>query len=130
VRATSLNAMFCADSLGVVATATQCPMRAGYWMVQDSACIAPSEPPITAAKRSMPRRSASRACALTQSSTVTTGKAAPYGRPVAGSIDIGPVDPKHEPRLLTPITKKRRVSTGLPGPTMLSHQPACSGRSA
>ena len=36
---------------------------------------------------------------------------------------IGPVEPKHEPRLFTPITKNRLVSSGLPGPTMLSHQP-------
>ena len=59
--------------------------------------MAPSEPPITAAKRSMPRRSASRACASTQSSTVTTGKSAPQGLPVAGLIDAGPVEPKQLP---------------------------------
>jgi hypothetical protein len=41
-------------------------------------------------------------------------------------IDIGPVEPKQLPRLLTPITKKRSVSTGMPGPTMLSHQPTSS----
>jgi len=40
-----------------------------------------------------------------------------------GSIDIGPVEPKQEPGLFTPMTKKRLVSTGLPGPIMLSHQP-------
>src|SRR5918993_3118089 len=101
-------------------------MRSGSWIVQDSACIAPSEPPIAAAHRSMPSVSARRACALTQSSTVTTGKLAPYGLPDDGSIDIGPVDPKHDPRLLTPTTKKRFVSTGLPGPTMLSHHPSAS----
>jgi hypothetical protein len=44
--------------------------------------------------------------------------------------DIGPVEPKQEPGLLTPITKKRRVSMGLPGPTMLSHQPVLRGWSA
>jgi hypothetical protein len=47
--------------------------------------------------------------------------------PVAGLVCIGPVEPKQEPRLLTPMTKKRSVSTGLPGPTMLSHQPALFG---
>ena len=41
-----------------------------------------------------------------------------------GSACIGPVEPKHEPRLLTPMTKKRSVSSGLPGPTRLSHQPS------
>src|SRR6187402_1717878 len=110
--------MFCADSFGADAIDTQCAMRSGYWIVHDNACIAPSDPPITAAHRSMPSKSASRACALTQSSTVTTGKLAPYGLPDAGSIDIGPVEPKHDPRLLTPTTKKRFVSTGLLGPTM------------
>jgi hypothetical protein len=55
------------------------------------------------------------------------GKSLPHGRPVDGSIDSGPVDPKQLPRLLTPTTKKRLVSSGLPGPTMLSHQPMLSG---
>ena len=36
----------------------------------------------------------------------------------------GPVDPKQLPKLLTPTTKNRSVSTGLPGPTILSHQPS------
>ena len=40
---------------------------------------------------------------------------------------MGPVEPKHEPRLFTPMTKKRFVSTGLPGPIMLSHQPSLLG---
>jgi len=55
------------------------------------------------------------------------GKSEPHGFPVAGLIDIGPVEPKQLPRLLTPTTKKRSVSTGLPGPIMLSHQPSLSG---
>ena len=42
----------------------------------------------------------------------------------AGSGCVGPVEPKHEPGLLTPMTKKRSVSSGLPGPTRLSHQPS------
>ena len=54
----------------------------------------------------MPRRSASRACASTQSSTVTSGKSEPHGRPVAEFFDSGPVEPKQLPRLLTPMTKK------------------------
>ncbi len=45
------------------------------------------------------------------------------------SIVSGPVEPKQLPRLLTPTTKKRSVSSGLPGPTMLSHQPTLSGSS-
>jgi hypothetical protein len=45
-------------------------------------------------------------------------------RPVSGLTCIGPVEPKQEPRLLTPMTKKRSVSTGLPGPIMVSHHPS------
>jgi hypothetical protein len=82
---------------------------------------------MTAAQSSIPRTSASRACASTQSSTVTIGKSAPQVLPVSGLIDAGPVEPKQLPRLLTPTTKNRLVSSGLPGPTMLSHQPALSG---
>src|SRR5450830_1301991 len=78
----------------------------------------------------MPSSSARRACALTQSSTVTTGKEAPYGLPVAGLVCMGPVEPKQEPRLLTPMTKNLFVSSGLPGPTILSHQPVLFGSSA
>ncbi len=76
-RATSLNAMFCVDNWGAVATATQCAIRCGYKVVQASACMPPRLPPITAAKRSMPNASASRAWACTQSSTVSTGKSGP-----------------------------------------------------
>src|SRR5699024_3795769 len=67
--------------------------------------------------------------ACTQSSTVRMGKSAPHGLPVAGLMLAGPVDPKQEPMLLTPMTKKRSVSTALPGPTMLSHQPMSVGSS-
>src|SRR3546814_19837111 len=55
------------------------------------------------------------------------GNAAPHGLPVAGLTLAGPVEPKHEPRLLTPITKNRVVSNALPGPTMLYHQPISLG---
>ena len=47
---------------------------------------------------------------------MTSGKSAPHGLPVAGFGDSGPVEPKQLPRLLTPTTKKRSVSSGLPGP--------------
>ena len=79
--------------------------RSGYAIDHCIACMPPRLPPITAAKDWMPSRSASRACALTQSSTVTTGKLAPYGTPETGLMLAGPVEPKHEPRLLTPMTK-------------------------
>ncbi len=75
--ATSLNAMFCAESFGVEAITKQCRTRSGYNMLHAIACMPPNEPPITAASCCMPSASAKRACACTQSSTVTTGKAAP-----------------------------------------------------
>src|SRR5690349_98913 len=78
----------------------------------------------------MPKRSASRACDSTQSSTVTTGKSAPQGAPVRGSMLAGPVDPWHPPRLFTPITKNFSVSSGLPGPNRLSQQPKVIRQSA
>jgi hypothetical protein len=90
--------MFCADSFGAAAMTRLWRTRPGWDSVHCSACIAPSEPPMTAAKRSMPSRSARRACASTQSSTVTTGKSAPQGLPVAGLADAGPVEPKQLPR--------------------------------
>ncbi|MCY1363690.1 hypothetical protein D9M69_504650 [compost metagenome] len=40
---------------------------------------------------------------------------------------MGPVEPKQEPRLLTPITNHLSVSTALPGPIMLCHQPSLRG---
>ena len=58
-----------------------------------SACIPPSEPPATAASRSMPRTSRNARSVRTMSATVITGKSEPYGRPLAGSIDDGPVVP-------------------------------------
>jgi hypothetical protein len=63
--------------LGVEAITTQWRSRSGYMMDHASACMPPSEPPMTAANCLMPSASARRACAATQSSTVTTGKAAP-----------------------------------------------------
>jgi hypothetical protein len=87
----------------------------------------PSEPPITPRSFSMPRRSISRACEATQSSTVTSGKPAPYGWPGRAVDRRGPVEPWQPPRLFTPITKKRSVSIALPGPIMLSHQPTFFG---
>ena len=51
------------------------------------------------------------------------GKSRKYGVPVAGLIDCGPVVPEHPPTRLAETTKKRSVSTGLPGPIRLSHQP-------
>ena len=57
-------------------------------------------------------------------------RARPYGLPVERSTDPGPVEPWQPPMLFTPITKKRSVSIGLPGPMRLSHQPIFLGSSA
>ena len=54
---------------------------------------------------------------------VTSGKFRPKGWPVAGSVSAGPVEPMQPPITFEQITKKRSVSIGLPGPTMVFHQP-------
>ena len=60
---------------------------------------------------------------FTQSSTVTIGKSEPHRFFVLGLILMEPLDPWQPPKLFTPMTKKRSVSRGLPGPIRLSHQP-------
>ena len=57
------------------------------------------------------------------SATVITGKSDPYGRPVAGSAEDGPVVPRQPPSRFVETTKKRSVSNALPGPIIPSHQP-------
>ena len=44
--------------------------------------------------------------------------------PVSGLVELGPVDPMQPPKTLAQIRKNRSVSSGLPGPARLSHQPA------
>jgi len=53
----------------------------------------------------MPSASISRRWASTMSATVTTGKDSPYGRPVSGLIEEGPVLPEHPPMTFEQITK-------------------------
>ena len=53
----------------------------------------PSEPPTTRATRSMPSASSSAHWAAAWSRVEIDGKRAPYGRPVRGSTDVGPVVP-------------------------------------
>ena len=66
--------------------------------------------------------------ARAMSSTVSTGNVRRYALPVAGSIEIGDVEPNGLPSELMQMTKKRRVSIGRPGPIMSSHHP-CAGSS-
>jgi hypothetical protein len=56
---------------------------------------------------------------------VITGNDMPYGHPVAGFIDPGPVVPRQPPSTFEQITKYLFVSHALPGPIMLSTTPAC-----
>ena len=108
----------------VLAMATTASTWSGNKMAHSSACIPPREPPATAASRSMPNSSRKARSVRTMSATVITGKLAPYGWPVAGSSDDGPVVPRHPPRRLVETTKKRSVSNALPGPIIPSHHPS------
>ena len=83
----------------------------------------PMEPPITEKSWSMPKWSISGTCASTMSPTVMTGKSMPQGLPVSGLMLAGPVEPMQPPSTLGQMMKNRSVSIGLPGPTMVSHQP-------
>ena len=65
----------------------------------------PSEPPATAASRSIPSSSRNARSVLTMSATVITGKFEPYGLPVAGSSDDGPVVPRQPPSRFVETTK-------------------------
>ena len=129
-RATSLNAMFCADRFGAAAMTSAWRMRSGYRIAHGSACMPPRLPPITAANCRDAEAVGQPRLRVDPVLDRDQRKVAPQGLPVAGSIDCGPVEPKQLPRLFTPMTKKRSVSSGLPGPIMLSHQPTLSGSSA
>ena len=91
------------------------------------ATMPPRLPPATRANRSMPRGSARRQIARAWSRAVTRGKAAPYGAPVWGSTDVGPVVPYRPPSRLAHRTPILVVSKTLPGPMSGAHQsPAAS----
>ena len=51
------------------------------------------------------------------------GKLLPYGRPVSGSIELGPVEPRQPPSRFVQTTWQRSVSNARPGPIIESHQP-------
>ena len=123
-RAIAFQATPCGWRAWVLAIATMASTWSGYRIAHSSACIPPSEPPATAASRSMPSTSRNARSVRTMSATVITGKSDPYGRPVAGSIDDGPVVPRQPPSRLVETTKKRSVSNALPGPIIPSHQPS------
>ncbi len=122
-RAIEFQATPCGCRACVLAIATMASTWPGNRIAHSRACIPPSEPPATAASRSMPSTSRNARSVRTMSATVITGKSAPYGWPVAGSVDPGPVVPRQPPSRFVEMTKKRSVSNALPGPIIPSHQP-------
>ena len=123
-RAIAFQATPCGCRACVLAIATTASTWSGNRIAHSNACIPPSEPPATAASRSMPSTSRNARSVRTMSATVITGKSGPYGLPVAGSIDDGPVVPRQPPSRFVETTKKRSVSNALPGPIIPSHQPS------
>ena len=97
--------------------------RSGKRCVAAMLCMPPMLDPMLAYSRSMPRSSSSRNCARTMSKMLRIGKRVAYGSPSTGHTLDGPVLPKHEPSTLVQITKKRFVSSALPGPIKSSHHP-------
>lgn len=79
--------------------------------------------PTDAANFSIPNESMRRNCERIISSIVSIGNLVAYLFPSEGSIDAGPVLPKHDPMILVHITKYLSVSMGAPGPMNFSHHP-------
>jgi hypothetical protein len=61
------------------------------------ACMPPMLPPVAHRIVGISSASSSHRCASIMSATVTTGNDSPYGRPVSGLIEDGPVLPEHPP---------------------------------
>ena len=87
------DALATAEADAVVEASTSAPTRSGNIAPHSSACMPPMEPPTTARHRAMPSRSARSAWTRTMSRMVTTGNVEPYGAPVEGSTEAGPVVP-------------------------------------
>ena len=122
-RPTALKAMFWAVSRLEEAITTALHMSVGWRSDQSSACMPPIEPPTTACQRRTPRWRPSSRCTSTKSLMSSSGKSSPQASPVAGLTEPGPVVPEQPPSRLLHTTNQRSVSTGLPGPIMVSHQP-------
>ena len=104
-RAIAFQARPCGCRACVLAMATTASTWSGYRIDHSNACMPPSEPPATAASRPIPSTSRNARSVRTMSATVITGKSLPYGRPVAGSGEDGPVVPRQPPSRLVAITK-------------------------
>lgn len=88
----------------VVAIGMADRIRFGYETIHCRACMPPMEPPMTDSSFSMCRASIRCCCALTMSWMLISGKLRPYGLPVCGFIEDGPVDPWQPPITLLQIT--------------------------
>ena len=70
-----------------------------------STAMPPSEAPTTADNLSMPSARMASKPPRAMSSTERSGKSRRYARPVAGSMDAGPEEPKQLPSEFTQTTK-------------------------
>ena len=123
MRPTASNAIDWALSRVVEAMTIAPETIFGYEIAHCRTCMPPIEPPMTPSSRRTPSLSKSSFWTSTISAIVMIGKSRPYGLPVAGLISDGPVVPEQLPMTFEQITKYLSVSMGLPGPTMMSHQP-------
>ena len=92
--------MFWSVSRALAHSTSATPSSPGCASDHSSACIPPSEPPIAASGRSIPRWASSRRWTSTRSPTEGSGKRSPYARPVLGSVELGPVVPLQPPSRL------------------------------
>src|SRR5580658_1320110 len=120
---TSLKAICWGVCFSVVDIGMAERIFSGWETIHWSTCIPPIDPPATERRRSIPRWLRRWHWASTMSFIETRGKSDPYGLPVLGLGDEGPVEPLHPPTTLELMTKYLSVSNALPGPIMLSHQP-------
>ena len=126
-RATAEKAMFCAVSRALEQIIRPARMSCGWSIAHCSTCMPPSDPPMAPARVPISRCASSLRCTRTRSDTVNSGNRRPYGSPVAGLMEAGPVVPWQPPSRFAETTKNRSVSTALPGPISVSHQPTRDG---
>jgi len=99
------NAICSAVAAAPHAMITACGTRSGYVTAHSRARCPPIEPPTTHAHRSMPSASARAASTAIWSRIVIVGNCEPYGAPVSGLVDDGPVDPWQPPKTFGATTK-------------------------
>jgi hypothetical protein len=77
LRAMAFQATPCGSRAGVLAMTTIASTSPGCRTAHSSACMPPSDPPATAARRRIPRTSRKARSVRTMSATVITGKSEP-----------------------------------------------------